>query len=483
MVGAIVGRLLLNGRVVAIADQVFTEAELLAAAGQRSFERGVGYTDAVVGMLAVGQQITATVHGTDKYFVMLAPRGRDGLTGACNCPYGREGFFCKHCVAVGLAYLGAQAQAGTGDDAETGEDDHAGRDEASAAGGLTSWLSGLSRDELLLLVLDEVVDNADWSDRLAFRAATAATAAADGGVLASQLASLLDISDFGAYGYVEEGESQRYARRVTTVVEVLDDLVAAGDPGVALILAELALDLVTDACREATDPAGAIWDAVACLAKTHLDACLADPPDQLELAAFLAGRLLTPDVPSISITDYRDLLGVEGLAEVREVLASAVDDDPRSWIASAALEDLLRAAGDTDALVEHLSASLPATGLGHLKIATELAAAGRSGEAVTWAQDALRVSNHLQPGIADFLVRQYLGLDRIDDALRVRRDVFAAAPDLASFQRLREVAERARTWPDTRDWPSTCCAPTLNAHGRASVARCSRRCPRRLSTS
>jgi hypothetical protein len=31
--------------------------------------------------------------------------GRDGLDGECDCPWGEEGNFCKHCVAVALVYL------------------------------------------------------------------------------------------------------------------------------------------------------------------------------------------------------------------------------------------------------------------------------------------------------------------------------------------------------------------------------------------
>ncbi|HET9894979.1 MAG TPA: hypothetical protein VFQ44_08585 [Streptosporangiaceae bacterium] len=489
---------------VAIANDVLTEADLLAAAGQRSFERGLGYTDAVVGLMAVGKQITATVHGTDEYFVMLAlsggGRGRASgafretgerrVTGACNCPYGREGFFCKHCVAVGLAYLGSRASsedrarsganasatadtnlgagpragagpsAGTGSAADVGPSADTGPgatgvgDDRSAEG-LIAWLNSLQRDELLLLVLEEAVDNDEWRGRLAFRAAaatTAATTAANVDAMASHLVALLDPGEFGACGYVDEGESRRYARRVDTVVEVIGDLVDAGDAVQGQDLAAMALGLVTSTCRDAADPAGVIWEAVAYLTNAHLQACQADPPDQRELAEFIAGRLMIADVPAISVTEYRELLGDAGLAGLRELLAGAVAEDPRNWAASGALEDLLRSTGDTDALVEHLSANLPATGLGHLKIAVDLAAAGRTDDALKWAEDGLRVSHHRQPNIADFLVQRYLGLGRIDEALTVRREVFAAAPDLASFQRLRDAAERATAWPDTRVW-------------------------------
>src|ERR1700691_5646133 len=106
--------MLLNGCVTAIVITSLTEADLLEAAGQRSYSRGLGYLDAVADLAVRGDKITASVRGTDEYIVMLTG-GRGGdLIGACDCPYGQEGFFCKHCVAVGLAYLRSASLAASG---------------------------------------------------------------------------------------------------------------------------------------------------------------------------------------------------------------------------------------------------------------------------------------------------------------------------------------------------------------------------------
>jgi uncharacterized Zn finger protein len=49
--------------------------------------------------------IEAHVLGTRRYDVKLwVERGR--LEYSCTCPVGIDGAFCKHCVAVGLAWLG-----------------------------------------------------------------------------------------------------------------------------------------------------------------------------------------------------------------------------------------------------------------------------------------------------------------------------------------------------------------------------------------
>ncbi|MFB6613809.1 SWIM zinc finger domain-containing protein [Streptomyces sp. NPDC085524] len=84
----------------------FTEDDLRRLAGARSFERGLGYLSEVSRLETGDEAITATVDGSDAYEVELAEDEDGGLTGWCDCSYGREGNFCKHCVAVGLTVLG-----------------------------------------------------------------------------------------------------------------------------------------------------------------------------------------------------------------------------------------------------------------------------------------------------------------------------------------------------------------------------------------
>ena len=82
----------------------FTEVDLEELAGDRSFYRGQGYVDAVGSVLDVPNGVVATVQGTHSYRVKLYDNAGD-LDGECSCPYGEDGNFCKHCVAVGLRVL------------------------------------------------------------------------------------------------------------------------------------------------------------------------------------------------------------------------------------------------------------------------------------------------------------------------------------------------------------------------------------------
>jgi tetratricopeptide (TPR) repeat protein len=438
-----VGGVLLNDNVATIVGNGCTEADLRAAAGDRSFERGIEYLDSVSNLEILGSKITASVSGTDEYIVVLNLGGNAPVSGTCDCPYGKEGFFCKHCVAVGLAYLRSRSAA---------------RRKARPAAkprssGLQAWLTSLGREELLLLVLEQLVDDDDWRGRLELHAASAA---ADLDTIGARLGALLDAEEFGQYGYIEEGESRRYAKRVDTATSVVNQLVSSGHAAEAAAVAEFAISIVADASRHAGDPAGAIWASVAGLMTSHHTAWTACEPDPEALADFLAGRLLSRDeLPQPVVARYRDLLGAAGLDRLRETLLTAWRTDPSDWIARRASEDFLRMTGDVDALVEVMSADLPPTGEGHLKIAQELDSAGRKDESLDWAERGLRLPGRdrsVAPALSDYLVERYLELGRTAEAMTVRKDDFASTPDLAAFGRLRATARETDTWPGTRQW-------------------------------
>jgi len=79
----------------------FTKADLEVAAGARSYERGLGYLNAVAGLEVTATEITATVYGSSEYRVRLASGG-GGISGTCTCPYGQDGFFCDVDKAVAV---------------------------------------------------------------------------------------------------------------------------------------------------------------------------------------------------------------------------------------------------------------------------------------------------------------------------------------------------------------------------------------------
>jgi hypothetical protein len=272
---------MLNGFVMTATRLPVTEADLRAAAGERSFERGTRYLGAVSSLEAVGNQVIATVRGSEDYLVVLTldeeagPSGGTRLRAECGCPYGQQGFFCKHCVAVGLTVLARSRRPAAARGPGTSGSDPSRSD-------LSSWLSSLSRDELLAIVCDQVVEDADWKRRLELKAASAA---GDLPAISDRAVRLLQADDDGPfryaarYGYLEGPDTSQFARRVREVTEVIRNLTRAGRPADALGIADRAIGSVAESSRHAIDPAGVIGAAAAELAAAHQEACQAAAAD------------------------------------------------------------------------------------------------------------------------------------------------------------------------------------------------------------
>jgi uncharacterized Zn finger protein len=288
---------MLNGFVMTVAKPQLSEAELRAAAGDRSFERGARYVAAVSGLELAGNQVIATVRGSEDYLVVLTldedSRGGSGegrLRGECGCPYGQQGFFCKHCVAVGLSLL-ARSRRRRGSSGPA-----AGIDVSS--GKLSAWLGALSRDELLAVVCDQVVEDEDWRRRLELKAASAA---ADPAAISDRAVRLLRADDgpfrnAARYGYLDGPDTSQFARRVRAVTDVIRDLTRAGRPADAMGVAAQAIAAVAESSRHAADRAGVIGAAAAELAAAHQEACeaaAADPGEVLAVYGPLIDALTT----------------------------------------------------------------------------------------------------------------------------------------------------------------------------------------------
>ncbi len=494
--------------------QALAEEELRAVAGDRSFERGLGYVRAVTGLQRAGDKVLATVRGAQDYLVVLTLPGgriaRPGLRGECGCPYGQEGFFCKHCVAVGLAVArggvqvpaprsgragpgrtrsgragsrpagrGGAAGGGPGSAAAAGSGSGSAGTRAEAGAELSSWLGSRSREELLGLVSQQLLQDEEWRQRLELRAAAAA---GDLRAVRERVTALLTPSEERAsgreyYGYLEGAEARRYGCRIAEVSEIVTALAgdrqasaAAGEPAegagdgqasaaaasradAAATVAELALSSVAAAARHANDPAGSIAAAAGDLARRHLAACLAGQPDQVRLASFLAGRLVSGDaVPDMRLTDYLGALGPAGLGCLRELVAAAWERQPSAGPARDALIDVLTAAGDVDGLVRVLAAGQDERGRHYLRIIAELDMAGRPADALAWAERGLREAGRPDPDLARYVAERYREQGRDSAAETVLRDWFASDRSAAGYRRLRELAEDLRCWPSVRPW-------------------------------
>ncbi|MEW2082993.1 hypothetical protein [Streptomyces sp. NPDC005283] len=419
------------------------EANLKALAGPRSYERGLGYLDAVSGVEVGDSRVTATVHGTEPYEVELVLEGPGGLGGECDCPYGLDGNFCKHLVALGLTVLADPA-------GSLPRQRKAARDRGQ---GLDAWLSGLSKEELLVLVREQVGEDRQLRRRLELRAASAR---GDLAGVRARMRELLDIAAFARYGYVEYADARAYADQVGQSVSAIRALTASGRSADAMALAREGMLLLTEAVESVDDSDGVLGQVGADLADAHLDACRTARCDPEELARWLVGHVLGDfdDLTGIDPIDYEDVLGERGMTLLRKLAVEAWRGNRTGWAEKHLMERLAKAGGDVDAVIAVHAADLAENGHTHLVIARELDTARRTDEALRWAERGIRDIRDLaavDTALVDYLCDRYAQAARLPDAVVLRRDHFGARRTLFSYRQLRAAAQAADCWPAERE--------------------------------
>jgi len=413
----------------------FTEQDLRQAAGERSFDRGLGYLDSVSELEITADEITARVWGTDEYEVVLT-MGEHGVVGGCDCPYGAEGAFCKHCVAVGLTVL----RHGRGLPTQR-------RTAADKQAVLDRWLEAQPKERLLELLRDQIHADRDLRRRLQMRAAEAE---ADPAGIRAGLMDLLDPSPYAdRHGFLGYRDVSRYtdaAGEATTVIESLLDR----DPAAAVALASAAIETVGAVLEQADDSSGSIGMLLEEFSQLHAGACAVAKPDGAELAAWLAERMLHRDFPVFDPDDYQDVLGPTGRRLLNEKITAAWQADPSGWRTKHLMENLVRASGDVDAIVAVLTADLDGTGWKYLRVATELQQAGRVQDAIAFAERGIAEATVPDVRLVGFLAERYTEAGRAHNALDVHWSWFAGHRTLAAYEHLRAAAQSADAWADTR---------------------------------
>ncbi|HMD93717.1 MAG TPA: SWIM zinc finger family protein [Trebonia sp.] len=372
--------------------------------------------------------------GNDAYDVRLSfGDGRRGVRGDCSCPFGEEGNFCKHCVAAGLVAL---KRGGNRPGAMPAT--HAGRQ------ALVSWLSSLTKDELLAELIEIVDADPDLRRRLELRAAGQRT---DVDGIRDAVLNLLWVND-----YIDYDGAGDYANDITRAAEAIGELVEAGAGTQAIEVARDAIDWLRESLRMVDDSSGDAASAAYELLDAHLLACEAAPPDPVELAGYLAELWLTDQSGLVpALTDYAELLGDTGATALRERVTAAHEADPGNSQVRHVLESVLEAGNDVNALVALYAANLDQFGWQYLRIAQTLDEAGRAGESLAWAERGARDCPRPNERLVAYLAARYTADGRAGDVLELRRTYFAADRTLASYQALREAALDAGAWDAERE--------------------------------
>ena len=422
---------------------------LRGLAGARSYERGLDYFEAgcVEKLKLEGESLLATVQGTQRYRVELRP-GEEMLEHSCTCPFGRDGAFCKHCVAAGLALLEAGADA-----PESGP-------EPLSVDAVRARLERLDREELQSLLLEQARLDERVLERLRLRFA----AESDGVDLASFRRAIelaVDPGDFVSYH-----DAYEWSRGVGEVIDAVEGLLDAGHAGAVIELSEHALAALARLPGLIDDSDGHV--AILCerLERLHLVACGRARPEPAELGErLLRWQLDCPELEvfSCAADAYADVLGEAGLERYAELARAEWELVPelgpgdqreygRRFRITSVMEALAAVSGDVDELVAVLrrDLSLP---FGFLRIAEVYRRAERVDEAIEWAERGLEAFSGVRSDsrLQTFLADSYATRGDHGQALEIAWDRFADHPGLDSYRGLKPYAERVDEWPRRRE--------------------------------
>jgi uncharacterized Zn finger protein len=426
-------------------NKLITLNSLKNLASAAVFARGEAYyEDGRVGPLReMGRKIAARVEGSETYHVELRDEG-EYLGYDCDCPNAADGYFCKHGVAVGLAWL---AERNEGDDRRS-----------------DPWRT--IRDFLEIqtseALIDLVMDAAEDDDRLYRMLLLRAESVAGGAQSVKAYRAAIDRATH-VHGFVEWGGAGAFADEIDRVVDGMAALLNPEDTHMLVDLAEYAIGCVAESLADFDDSDGEVGGVLNRLVDLHLEACWLAKPDQRLLAEQLFRMELSPhnDYGGIEAMAYRDLLGEAGLRRYRDLAeaewakidftAGSSPYDSHRYRITRIMESLAQMSGNVEEWVAIKAREL-GSAYRYLTIAELWAANGRDDLAFEWAERGL----HAFPAatdnrLRDFLIAAYLLRQRNEEALQLTWVQFDERPILDHYKKLLAVAERLGMWPAQRE--------------------------------
>jgi uncharacterized Zn finger protein len=377
----------MKAAIAAAATPRFDADALREFAGERVFARGEDYYGSgAVQLLALEpDRVFATVSDTQDYTITLTGGGLK-FEGSCSCPAFAERGSCKHIVAAALAVNAAVID-----------------EEPGGFGSLSrirAYLKAKSTDALAEMILDMAE-----RDTVLFRKLDMAAAAAQesGQALEARLIKSLDAAT-RTHGFIAWREASGWVAGVEDVLDMIAGLACDSRAGLALKLAERAIDRIEVAMNDIDDSDGHCGGLLARARDIHLAAARRVRPSPEEFASHLFTREMSDGYGTFdrALRHYADVLGEEGLAEYQRLAAAAWDELPSRVPGSkekheysstynrlaAILDYFAERDGDTSARIALRTKDLSSP-WSYYQLAEFCLSHGRNGEALKWADEGL----------------------------------------------------------------------------------------------
>ncbi len=451
-------------------------------AGAQSYERGEDYfaNGQVRRLTEDDGTLSATLQGAQAYRVGFWVEGGD-VEYSCTCPMGRDGAFCKHCVATGLAWLHSRSE-------RPAPHQKKGRQPTVTMDDVRRDLATQEKPALINLLIHHATENDRLRQRLLLHAAKRRAIGIDLETYRRAIDAAADTGDF-----VEYGAAFDYAQGIDDAIDSLDELLREGHANEVVELAEYALAAVERAMASVDDSDGNMGGVLDRLQTLHLAACRKAKPDPEELAKRLWAWELRGewDVFSGAVETYAGVLGPRGLAVYRQLAeaewaklpalgAGCADGahSARRFRITQVMEALARQTGDPDALVAIKKRDL-SSAYNYLQIAETYLAAHNHDLALKWAERGVKAfPNRTDSRLRQFLAQEYHRRKRHEDAMALIWATFSEWPDLERYRVLKAHAARSGSW---KGWREKAIAfirdpiPAADRTARAERARWSRR--------
>lgn len=422
-----------------------------------SFSRGENYfkSESVFDLEEYGGKIAAKVSGTRDYKVKLWAEDEDELGYDCNCPYADEGNFCKHCVAVGLAWIAMRKneikQKSPTEKRTTNMDD------------VKAYLQTREKSELVEMLMQEVLENDNLRRDLMLIVARNNPRGVDIEAYRKELKRAIETDDYLDYDEVHE-----YTSNIESIISSLEELLDEHAEAV-VDLCEYGLKLASKSMNDIDDSSGRFGSVLDDLQELHLKACEKAKPDAEKLARRLFGWELddTYEVFYYAANKYADVLGKKGLSFYRKLAEAEWSKIPalkpgekksyesNRWRITNMMESFANAEGDIEKLVEIKSRDLSSQYC-YYEIAEIYRSARQYDKALGWAGRGVKdfPKDKLDWRLGEFLANEYHRRKRHDEAMQIIWKQFEETADLGNYGKLQEHADKVKpqsTWQEWRE--------------------------------
>ena len=395
--------------------------------------------------------VTGKVIGQETYQVRLWEDGEE-LGYECDCPLGDGGEFCKHCVAVGLAWINDCQIKPKASPKELSPGAALGKKDVER------FLYAQDKSKLVQWLMEQIRKDKQLGNYFKLQAAHHTPEPNLRKLTATYRETIKKAIDIGERNFIEYREARHYQAGVWVVVNSLQDLLSekpdAHHAHLVIDLVEFALQRVEKATNSIDDSNGGMGEIMYHLVKIHHEACKQATADPEELAGRLFNWALQSQWDNFSdaVSIYADVLGKAGLSTYQK-LAEAYwrkmpsiapggksDYSHERSVITRIMEDLAKQTGNVEALVAVKSKKLEYA-YNFLTIAELYLEAKKPEKALEWAEKGLQAfPDKTDYRLRDFLANRYHECKQHNKAMNLIWLEYTETPRLDRYQLLKNHA-------------------------------------------